>query len=536
MDKILIVRYLTLIFILQTSFSSPSYSQSNSEIVGMENEAKIYFEKQQFSKALNLYLKLDNIKPNQPNYMYPIAVCYMNNLRNDLALPYLEKCLLTPEKYPRNLDFYAAKAYQLSHKFDDAIIHYEIYKSKLKNNKKNQSLIAESNREIEICNYAKEMVAKPLQIKIVNLGGIINSEYADYGPVLSADEQVIIFTSARPNTTGGLIDDTDGRYYEDIYISTKSDSGWSEPKQIGSGINTTGNDASISLSPDGQKLLIYRYQDQALGSTSSGDLYISRLKGNTWTQATKLPETINTKAWEPSACLSADEKILYFSSNKEGGSGGTDIYMVRKLPNGDWALPMNLGTTINTSFDEDSPFIHPDGKTLYFSSNGHRTMGGYDIFVSKFDDETKQWSNPSNVGYPINTAHDDIHFSWSADARRVYFSSIRPGGKGDNDIYYADIEKEAANVLVLKGHIIDAVNQAPVEANIKVYDSETNELIGVYNSNSSTGKFIIIFSEPKNYNITIEADKYEMSFDNIHMQNIHGFEESSKDILLKPKK
>ncbi|MBX9851516.1 MAG: hypothetical protein K2X86_07125, partial [Cytophagaceae bacterium] len=173
------------------------------------------------------------------------------------------------------------------------------------------------------------------------------------------------------------MDETDGRYFEDIYIAYKKDSTWSAPELIGSGINTEGHDASISLSPDGQNLLIFRHYDQSLiGASSPGDLYLSRLKGNTWTQATKLSESINTKAWEPSACLSSDERILYFSSNREGGSGGTDLYMVRKLPNGEWALPMNLGNKINTPFDEDSPFIIADGKTLYFSSNGHRTMGG----------------------------------------------------------------------------------------------------------------------------------------------------------------
>lgn len=532
MTKIVFFKGLRSFVLLVALFPVLAYSQSKQEQERLRTEAKTYFEKHQFQKALEVYLLLDSLTPNVGKYSYPIGICYMNQLKNEQALPYLEKCLETPEKYPRNLDYFAAKAYHLSHKFDDALIHYDIYKHKLKHSKKNKIMMKEIDREIASCRYAKELVAKPLNIKIVNLGNVINSKHADYGPVLSADEQVIIFTSARPNTTGGMIDENDGRYFEDIYISNKADSGWSTPTQIGSGINTNGNDASISLSPDGQKLLLYRSSEGALGATVSRDLYISRLKGNTWTEATPLPEQINTKAWEPSACLSADERILYFSSDREGGSGGTDLYMVRKLPHGEWALPMNLGNKINTPFDDDSPFIHPDGKTLYFSSTGHRTMGGFDIFVSKYNEETKEWSAPENVGYPLNTAHDDIHFSWSADGRRVYFSSVRPEGFGENDIYYADIDKEAANVMVLKGQVLDSLTGQPIEATIKVFDTKTNELLGVYNSNSITGKYIIIFSDGRDYNMTIEAESYKLDYENINVSNVVGFEEEIKNIRL----
>lgn len=534
MAKIAFYKFLTFLLILSFFMDGNVFGQSKKNLAEMEAEAKIYFEKNQFHPALELYLKLDSLEPGNPRFIYPIGVCYMNQLKNEKALPYLEKCLETPEKFPRNLDYYAAKAYHLSHKFDDAVVHYEIYLHKIKRNRKNEKLIQEIRREIDICHYAKELVAKPLNIKINNLGNAVNSQYADYGPVISADEQVMIFTSGRPNTTGGHIDPVDGRYNEDIYISTRTNGEWSSPSSIGPNINTEGNDASISLSPDGQKLLLFRYQNESL-TASSGDLYISRLKGHTWTQPTKLPESINSKAWEPSACLSSDERILYFASDREGGYGGTDLYMVRLLPNGDWALPMNLGDKINTPFDEDSPFIHPDGKTLYFSSSGHRTMGGFDIFVCTFDEEKKQWSHPENIGYPINTAHDDIHFSWTADGRRVYFSSIRPDGNGDNDIYYADFDKEAAKVMVLKGTVSDSLSGNPLEATMSVFDSKTNELAGVYNSNSSTGKYIIILTEGKNYNITLEAPDHKLHYENINVSNIKGFEEQVKDIKLIPK-
>lgn len=525
-----------LIFFLIAISTLGSLAQSKRDLLAMEAAARDLFDKNQYKQALSIYLELDSIKPDNPHYIYPIGICYINQDDEKNALRYFEKCLRQPELFPAKLYYYAGRCNHLKHKFDEAISYYQTYKSKLKGKKRNQ-LITLIDREIEMCWNGKELISKPLDIEIVNIGKEINSPYPDYGPVLSADGKVLIFTSCRPNTTGGLRDPLDGTYYEDVYISYKDESGiWSEPKPIGPSINTSGHDASIALSPDGQKLLIYRYGGNALGLTSSGDLYISTLEGNTWTEAQKLPSVINSKGWEPSASFSADEKLLYFSSDREGGYGGTDIYVVRKLPNGEWALPMNMGPVINTPYDEDAPFIHPDGKTLYFISNGHKSMGGHDIFVSKYDEEKKAWSSPVNVGYPINTAHNDLYFTWSANGKRIYFSSVRPDGYGEKDIYYADIEKESAEIMVMKGIIFDSISIEPVKASIIVTDHKTEELIGIFNSNSSTGKYILVLNEGRKYNIKIESDNYEVCNDIIDLEGLTEYQEVEKNIKLCPKK
>jgi tetratricopeptide (TPR) repeat protein len=525
------------IFSITISFTNVFAQKiSKRQVLELEHEAQEFFYLGAYFKALPLYLHLDSIRPHDPHYAYPIGVCYMQAYNEKKAIPYLEICHKTPERFPSRLNYYSAKAYHLNHQFDEAIKYYEMYKSRTKKIKVNEDILKKIDREIEMCRTGKELMAMSMDVEILSLGKEINSIYPEYGAVVSGDEKSIIFTSNRPNSTGGLIDHTDGRYYEDIYISTKDGTGhWSAPVQMPLGINTAGNDASIFVSEDGQKLILYRNEvKNNIISTSDGELYISELKGETWSAPVKLPEQINGGGYQPSACLSNNEKTLFFVSDRPGGLGGTDIYTVKKLPSGEWALPMNMGNVINTPYNEDSPFMHPDGKSLYFSSDGHKTMGGYDIFVSRFNDSTKTWSEPENIGYPINTAHDDIHFSWSVDEKRIYFSSIRPEGSGDKDIYYATIEREAAQVLVLKGVVFDSLNQHPMQATIKVTDLTTQELVGVFNSNSVTGKYIVILPEGKNYGFTVEAENYGLCNQIFNVADLHQFKEIDKNISLCP--
>lgn len=515
-------------------------SQSMNEIYYKEKIANETLRQGQFRKALNQYLELDSLNKNSEKYNYPIGYCYINLQDNYHALPYLRKCLVTPDKFPTSLYYFSGKAYHLSHILDSAIINYQKFITKTKEGKskrfirKNKAKLDEVLREIEMCEYGKVLIINAKDIKIKNLGPNINSPYPDYGVVLSADENEIFFTSTRPGTTGGMIDESDGLglYFEDIYKSVRTENGWSSPINLGAPVNTEGNDASISLSADGQKLLIYRSTKDNILTQTSGDLYISNLKGNQWTTPEPLPDQINSKYWETGASLSADERTLYFSSNREGGYGGTDIYRVKMLPNGEWAMPQNLGPHINTPYDEDSPFIHPDGKTLYFSSNGHQTMGGFDVFVTELNEEKNTWSKPKNVGYPISTAHDDIHLAWSADGKKVYFSSNRPDSYGDKDIYFAEMQKEEANLIVLKGIVTDSSNQIPMEAQIIVQDQHTEEIVGIFNSNSESGKYLVVLQEGRNYVFTIEAENYIECSEYIEVPELGGFEVINKNIKL----
>jgi hypothetical protein len=312
----------------------------------------------------------------------------------------------------------------------------------------------------------------------------------------------MVFTSRR-NGTGSKID-TDGQYFEDIYITHLKNGIWSDPKGI-SELNTNDHDASISISADGQELYIYKAEHDNIKKTEGGDIFVSRLKGTTWSQPEKLAPVINSQSKESHISISSEGRTIYFSSNRPGGFGGMDIYTVSKLPNGKWGRARNLGPAINTEYDEDSPFIHPDGKTLYFSSAGHKTMGGLDIFKSVTNKGS--WTPPVNIGYPINSTDDDVYYTPTPDGKRAYFASYRKGSYGKTDIFLIKTpNKTNAGLFVLKGKIINSSGDVVVNSKITV--SRDGQVIGIYTPNAATGKFLFIVDAGKKYDIEIVAEGY----------------------------
>ena len=536
------LKFLRLLFVLPaliiTSNAAAQNVHSKREILELKQRAQDYYEDHRFHDALAIYLQLDSLDPNDPVTTFHIGVCYLN-FESTKCIPYFEKCLENPLEYPPNLSYFAGTAYHLKHEFDKAIYHYDNYIKfllKRKKRKRDYTAIREVMREIEMCKYGKELVASPLLIEIKSIGNNINTEYPEYGPVITADGTTLMFTSERPDTHGGHKDKIEGMYNEDIYVSLlQSDGTWTTPVNPDGALNSDGNDATIWLSPDGQTLITYKYDHAHFWEANSGNLHISKKIGSSWSEPELIGPPINSSGWEPSACLSPDGNTIFFTSNKKGGIGGTDIYTAQKQPGGEWSEPVNLGTHINTAFDEDCPFISADGKTLYFSSNGHESMGGYDIFFSEYNSSANTWSPPQNIGYPINTAHDDIHFFISADGRTMFFSSLREGGAGDKDIYYARIKEEPHKLLLMKGKILDSLSNEPIEAVIIVRDTKTHEVIGIYNSNKKSGEYLVIFQEGEKYDISIEAEGYEICTDAVDNERLQHYLELSKDIRLCPK-
>jgi tetratricopeptide (TPR) repeat protein len=512
-------------------FSPETIAQTQLSREEIEVSAKYSFDNKDYYHALPLFHALDSTYPDIPKYMFPLAICYINTTGDQInALKYLEKCKAKQSLYPPTLYYYLGRGYHLSNRFDEAIVEYEICLSHLyKKKNKYTYFIKDIYRELEMCENGKELMRTETIIDIKNLGPSINTKYPEYAPVITLDESEIIFTSCRPETTGGLIDTEDGLYFEDIYRSIKKDSVWTMAVNMGDSINTKGHDASVSLTPDGQELLIYRYdKDDAFLS--------SKLDGVTWTLARELQGEVNSKYYEPSACLTKDGSYLIFSSNQPGGYGGLDLYISKKLMNGEWARPINLGPAINSKYNEDSPFLHPDGKTLYFSSNGHNSMGGYDMFYSKsLSDSTISWDTPINMGYPLNSAHDDVHFALSADGKRIYFASIRPEGYGDRDIYVASIEQsEVLDVLVIVGITQDSISGIPVGATLEVVDMEDNSIIGIYHSNKVTGKYIMALPEGGTYRISTYSENYKVCDNLITTKELNGYQERQSNIKLCP--
>jgi outer membrane protein OmpA-like peptidoglycan-associated protein/tetratricopeptide (TPR) repeat protein len=522
------------------------FAQNTDNFNSLFKEAEEYFPKEKVinsaelletsKKALPLYLRLLKLEPNNYNVNYRIGRCYLNSrTETSKAIPYFEQAVNSTsntykegpnEKNAPIIAFvYLGDAYHLDYKFDKAIAAYEKFKT-LAKDKIYSDTLKQVERKIEMNNTAKRLVELPVNFDIKNLGKNVNSAYADYSPVLSADESILIFTSRKPGSEGGKLDE-EGNYYEDIYLATKADTSWSVAKAIGSPINTDGHDASIGMSADGQQILIYK------DDSGDGNIYSTTLNGDKWSNPEKLNSNINTQYWEPSAFLAADGNTMFFVSDRPGGFGGRDIYKSRKMKNGEWDKAVNLGNTINTPYDEDAPFIHPDGVTMFFSSNGHKTMGGFDVFSSTMTGENT-WTQPRNVGYPINTPNDDVFYIVSADKKRAYFSSFRKEGLGEKDIFLITFKEpeECPSLSMFKGTVMDSYGNPAKNVQIVVSDNATGKVVGTFHTNNKTGKYLFILPPGKNYNISYEAEGHLFYSENRDVVRDTKYCEITKEINL----
>lgn len=533
-----IILFLFAIGSLNLSGNSPGKEKRTVEFGKQFEKAEGLLILGRYMDASYIYKKLYTEDAGNFNLCYKLGLCYFkcsDKTEKEKAIYFLEKASNNVSKKYDEGSYKERKApvitykllgeaYHLDSKFDLAIAAFE--KCKVLS-KRNKDLVYELNREISICNTAKKLVAKPVNVKIVNMGQGVNSPYPDYAPVFTADQSIMIFTSRRPENKGGKTYDG-GKYFEDIYISTKTDTGWSKAMNIGSPINTVGNEASVGVSADGQQILIYK------DDLGDGNIYSTSLKGNRWTIPKRLNANINTKSWEPSAFISADGNTLYFVSDRPGGYGGRDIYKSEKTENGDWGRAVNLGSNINTEGDEDGPFLHPDGVTLYFSSTGHETMGGFDIFESTLQNDGN-WSKPVNTGYPINSPADDVFYVVSPDKKSAHYTSMRAGGFGEKDNYtilFPDAKEPA--LTLQKGRVLDN-NRVPVKnVKITITDNETGDIMGVYHPNDTSGHYLFILKPGTNHNISYEAEGSLFYSENVYVDKNATFKEIEKSVTLSP--
>jgi outer membrane protein OmpA-like peptidoglycan-associated protein/TPR repeat protein len=517
-----------------------------------------YYKKSEalFKNALPYYLKAYEFNPNNAELNFKIGNCLLHSADKSHAYEYLEKALeLNPSVHPE-LRYQLGVAYQLNDLFEKAIQQFNLYKQEY-GKKFTEADLAKVNKHISECNTGIELLKNPQRVFIDLLPSTVNSEDPDYVPVISADESLLIFTSRRKGTTGDCFDEFINEPCEDIYYSIKENGKWTPAKNIGPPINTDKHDASICLSPDGTDIYLYR------DDNGDGNIYVSHLIGNTWTKPEKLPEPINSKAHEPSVAVSYDGKTIYFVSNREGGLGGHDIYYCTKDAKGKWGKAINLGPTVNTQYDEDGIFMMPDGKTLYFSSKGHNTMGGYDVF--KTTNVNGVWTTPENIGYPVNDADDDVFFVLSASGRRGYYSAAHKGGIGEKDIYIITflgpekqpllttednllasatapiketkvqqaVEIKSPQLTILKGVITDAFTNKPLEASIDLIDNVKNEVLATFKSNSATGKYLVSLPSGRNYGIAVRAEGYLFHSENFDIPASAEYQEVIKNIALK---
>jgi len=501
------------------------------------NDAKRFILFSNYTAALPLLLNLQRADTLNANLNYLAGLCYLNSsFEKEKSISYFKAASqnMSPKykelrfkekKSPYKTIYHLGQAYQFAYQFDKADNYFVKYKELVFDNAKELRL---ADRYIEMCKNGEALLKNPIEITIDNLGGVINSDCDEHTPCITADEKTLIFTSRRRGSTGGTLTD-DGRYFEDIYISKKVNEQWTAPQKISTNINTNGHEATIGVSPDGQELYIYK-DDNGIGN-----IYFSRFENKDWTIPEKVGSNINTSANETHATISSDGTTLIFISDRDNGKGGKDLYVVHRLPDGEWGLAQNMGDVLNTPYDEEGPFLHPDGYTLYFSSKGHNSMGGYDLFYSELQNDSI-WGAPVNMGYPINTTVDDVYYVLSANGKRAYFSSIRKDGFGGRDLYVMNLlslpERSSA---VIKGNVqMEGTAEIPKNIIINVRESDTGKMVGRYKPNKESGYYIIILRQGKDYTFTCESPDLIFYPEKISIPTRTAFTEINKPIILNP--
>lgn len=507
--------------------------------------------------AIPFYEKANRFNPNNDALNYKLGTCYYFTRKNEEAIKHLEKAKQLNPLINRKLNKYLGKSYQRNFEWDKAIVAYEFYMaSRLPDEQMDVDL---AKKYIVECKNGKRFSEDPVRVWVDNLGPNINTEYHEYGVAINADATLMMFSSRRPGNIGELIDPATNDYYEDIYTSEFIDDEWTLATNLGEPINDKGHNASIALSNDGMELILFKGNERTLG-----DLYVTDKYSGTYENAHELGKYINTKYHESSASISPDRRKIYFVSDRPEGYGGRDIYVSQwDERKEEFGPAINIGPTINTQYDEEGVFIHPDGKTLYFSSQGHDSMGDYDIFVSTWDGNS--WTRPVNLGFPINSPDIDVFFLVSANKRYGYFTSEKEGGYGLRDIYrieflgkekepvlntednlIASLAKPLSNLVIeptveittsklalVRGVVLDETTKDPLVAKMELVDNGTGQILATFDSDAATGKFLVSLPSGKDYGIAVNVEGYLFHSEHFLVPEETSYKEYELSILMK---
>lgn len=473
--------------------------------------ADLLLEDGRYGTAIKVYeeaLKEDK----KHDYIYlRMALCYNSLALGDSGLKYVDKAMLAT-KHP-TFEMYRVKGYsmQLLYEFDEAMKLYR----KSDPQKMDRKYVPKYMKE---CEYGKAYMKRPVDVTITNIGNTINTKHHDLLPKITADGKYLFYTSYPPEEEAHI------NNLQDIYQSENKNGQWSLPQKVKEPISDpNNNDAVVGVSPDGHTMFLFR-------GSNGGDILISEMIRGVWTEPKQMH--FNTVGKESSITISPDGKTLLFVRKSIGGN--SNIYECKKTGEDSWSTPIPLSKTINTSYDEESPFLHPDGKTLYFSSKGHSTMGGFDIFKSTL--VNGQWTTPENLGYPVNTTGDDFCFVLSADGKKGYYSSQRKEGQGGQDIYELifKTQEKLPELTLLKGVVKNQLTGNPIEATVSIWDNKDEKEVAQFRSNARTGEYLITLPAGRNYAITINDSTSLFHSENVFLPLGKGYEVVEKNIHLSP--
>ncbi len=491
------------------------------------DNALLLYEEKNYLLAYPTFENLLNQHPKESYLKYACGICALSRSdKHHKAYEYLSE-LYAKNKKIENIKYDLARAAHYTNHLDEAeaLIKEYLAPSKMNLDDKKNGLLLQ-----RYISNAKYHVSKPTNAKIINMGKPLNSSDEEYVPAINATEDLMVFTYKGVKSKGGkmnsfLTPDPQGAYTEDLYFSKKEKGKFTAPEPLEE-INTTAHDACVSLSLDGQILYFYRNT-----ADDHGDLYQVQVSGQGFSKPKKLKGYVNSYAYEGHCSLSPDGNTLYFTSDRSGGYGGIDIYKATLLPDSTWGNIVNLGDSVNTPYDEDAPFIHPDGRSLFYSSKGRNSMGGYDIFRSTMNAKDSTFKNVQHLGYPINSTDDDIYFVVAANGERAYYSSAKQDGQGLKDIYMIDTKFEGLKpaLMLVKGTTKRKNIPVGSKNEIKII-SQSGKIYKVFTSNSSTGEFMVSVPAGEKYKIVFKDEFGNFKEFDYDLTTLSTYKEENLDV------
>lgn len=467
-----------------------------------------------YPKAIEMYQEALALEPNFADAYLQMGACYYALHKYKEAYPALSRAKeLIPEPTAMLFFYHAESAFHEDH-FEEALDGYAKFIAMQPVVPKNILQTAERNKKS--ADFAAKAVKQAITFNPLNLGDSINTDGDEYLPYLTADGQTMFFTSRRLGCTGGYNREYRD-YTEDFYYAERAGSGWKMAQNLGEPINSDMNEGAASFSPDGQYVIFAAcHRKDGYGDC---DLYLSKLNGKVWSAPQNLGPIINTPAWESQPCISNDGKTLFFSSSRPGGEGGQDIWYSRMVK-GRWTEPKNLGKPINTPGAELSPFLHADGKTLFFSSDYHPGFGSLDLFTSKFDGFG--WTEPINLGYPLNSSAGEGNIFVTTKGDTAYINSSRETGRGRSDIYVFELDPRIrpSFTTYVRGFVTDKASKKPLDATILFVNIATRDTVRAVATNSATGKYLLTLPLNEDYAAFIDKKGYLFASRSFSLKNI----------------
>ncbi len=491
------------------------YSTESKKAISFYQKGNEYYDIRHFEDACEEYLKAIKVDSNFIEAHTVLADLYSDLRKLDKAIVEYKRAIrINPDYFPQNYVNLATAEMNLD-KFEDAKIHLE---KALSYQTLPPPIVKNAKRFLASSTFAAEAVKHPVPFKPINMGDSINTKVSEYCPAITADEETFYYTILHPNEN---YQNRSGfgvaRVQEDIFSSKKKNGVWGKGVSVGNVINTFDNEGALCISADGQTL--YYTVCNKPEDYGSCDIYVVKKYGDVWGNPKNIGAPINTKSFESQPSISADGMTLYFASSRAGGFGKVDIWKSTKQPNGQWGDPVNLGPKINTAESEQSPFIHADGRTLYFTSEGLPGMGGEDFFFSRLDNNG-EWSTPKNLGYPINSIANERSIIVNTMGSKAYFASERLGGFGEYDVFYFDLPNEMRpfKVNYVKGKVSDSETNKGLETKFELIDLKTSKVVAEAYSDKVTGEFLVCLPTDKDYALNVSKPGYLFYSENFSLK------------------